>query len=64
MTNNVCYQIPGVSQSQNGASGELGTVQTVGNLWRIRLNAAKQTGTWKINIDSKEPYTLKITGQK
>ncbi|XP_030277503.1 von Willebrand factor A domain-containing protein 7-like isoform X2 [Sparus aurata] len=53
----------GVSQSQNGASGELGTVQTVGNLWRIRLNAAKQTGTWKINIDSKEPYTLKITGQ-
>ena len=64
MTNNVCYKIPGVSQSQNEASGELGTIQTVGNLWRIRLDAAKQTGTWKININSKEPYTLKITGQK
>ena len=64
MTSNVCYLIPGVSQSQNEANGKLGTVQTVGNLWRIRLNAAKQTGTWKININTKEPYTLKITGQK
>ncbi|KAM8773368.1 von Willebrand factor A domain-containing protein 7-like [Acanthopagrus schlegelii] len=53
----------GVSQSQNEASGKLGTLQTVGNLWRIRLYAAKQTGTWNININSKEPYTLKITGQ-
>ncbi|XP_073327688.1 von Willebrand factor A domain-containing protein 7 [Pagrus major] len=53
----------GVSQSQNEASGKLGTVKTVGNLRRIRLNADKQTGTWKININSKEPYTLKITGQ-
>ena len=64
MTINVSYQIPGVSQSQNEANGKLGTIQTVGNLWRIRLNADKQTGKWKININSKEPYTLKITGQK
>ncbi|KAG8015079.1 von Willebrand factor A domain-containing protein 7, partial [Nibea albiflora] len=53
----------GVTQKQNEASGKLGTIQTVGNLWRIRLNGDKQTGTWKINIMSNQPYTLKITGQ-
>lgn len=64
VTSNVSYQIPGVSQSQNEANGKLGTIQTVGNLWRIRLNADKQTGKWKLNINSKEPYTLKVTGEK
>lgn len=59
----VCYEIPGVTQSNNEASGKLGTIQKVGNLWRIRLNADKQTGTWQINIKSTQPYTLKITGQ-
>ncbi|XP_038570271.1 von Willebrand factor A domain-containing protein 7-like [Micropterus salmoides] len=53
----------GVSQSSNEASGKLGTIQTVGNLRRIRVSADKQTGTWKININSNQPYTLKITGQ-
>ncbi|KAK2815664.1 hypothetical protein Q5P01_026131 [Channa striata] len=53
----------GVVQSQSEASGKLGTVHTVGNLWRVRLNADKMTGSWKININSNEPYTLKITGQ-
>ncbi|XP_027138833.1 von Willebrand factor A domain-containing protein 7 isoform X2 [Larimichthys crocea] len=53
----------GATQNQNEASGKLGTIQTVGNLYRIRLNADKQTGTWKINIMSKQPYSLKITGQ-
>ncbi|XP_070775599.1 von Willebrand factor A domain-containing protein 7 [Enoplosus armatus] len=53
----------GVSQSHNEASGKLGTIQTVGNLRRIRLNADKQTGTWQINIKSNKPYTIKITGQ-
>ncbi|KAM9363393.1 von Willebrand factor A domain-containing protein 7 [Symphorus nematophorus] len=53
----------GVSQSSTEASGKLGTIQTVGNLRRIRLDADRQTGTWKINIKSNKPYTLKITGQ-
>ncbi|XP_044046128.1 von Willebrand factor A domain-containing protein 7 [Siniperca chuatsi] len=53
----------GVSQSHNEASGKLGTIQTVGNLRRIRLNADKQTGIWQINMNSNQPYTLKITGQ-
>lgn len=53
----------GVSQSHNVASGELGTIQTVGNLRRIRLHTDNQAGTWRININSKQPYTLKVTGQ-
>lgn len=53
----------GVSQSHSEASGKLGTIQTVGNLRRIRLNADKLTGTWQININSNQPYTLKVTGQ-
>ncbi|XP_039469453.1 von Willebrand factor A domain-containing protein 7-like [Oreochromis aureus] len=53
----------GVTQSQSESSGKLGTIQTVGNLHRIRLNSDKQAGTWQININSNQPYTLKITGQ-
>ncbi|XP_029295623.1 von Willebrand factor A domain-containing protein 7 [Cottoperca gobio] len=53
----------GVSQSQSEASGKLGTLNTVGNLWRIRVDADNQSGTWQININSKQPYTLKVTGQ-
>ncbi|XP_017272500.1 von Willebrand factor A domain-containing protein 7 isoform X2 [Kryptolebias marmoratus] len=53
----------GVSQNQNEANGKLGTIQTVGNLWRIRLNTDKQSGTWQINIKSNQLYTLKVTGQ-
>ncbi|KAM3864968.1 von Willebrand factor A domain-containing protein 7 [Diretmus argenteus] len=53
----------GVSQSDSEGSGKLGTIQAVGNLRRIRVNADKQIGTWKININSNSPYTLKVTGQ-
>ncbi|XP_013873968.1 von Willebrand factor A domain-containing protein 7 [Austrofundulus limnaeus] len=53
----------GISQNQNEASGKLGTIKTVGNLWRIRLNSDKQSGTWKINIKSTELFILKVTGQ-
>ncbi|KAM3623176.1 uncharacterized protein V6R79_007988 [Siganus canaliculatus] len=53
----------GVTQTQSETSGKLGTVQAVGNLWRIRLDAASEPGDWKINITSSQPYTLKITGQ-
>ncbi|XP_034444393.1 von Willebrand factor A domain-containing protein 7 [Hippoglossus hippoglossus] len=53
----------GVSQSNSEASGKLGTIQTVGNLRRIRLNDDNRIGTWKVQIDSLQPYTVKITGQ-
>ncbi|XP_053183327.1 von Willebrand factor A domain-containing protein 7-like [Scomber japonicus] len=53
----------GVSQSHIEASGQLGTIQTIGNLRRIRFSDDKLTGTWQININSKQPYTLKVTGQ-
>ncbi|XP_026158595.1 von Willebrand factor A domain-containing protein 7 isoform X2 [Mastacembelus armatus] len=53
----------GVSQSHTEANGKLGTIQRVGNLMRIRLNADKQTGTWQINVISNQPYTVKVTGQ-
>ncbi|KAF6728538.1 von Willebrand factor A domain-containing protein 7 [Oryzias melastigma] len=53
----------GLNQNQGQVSGELGTIQTVGNLWRIRLNPDKQAGKWTINIKSSAPFTLKVTGQ-
>uniref|UniRef100_A0A3Q1BJ52 von Willebrand factor A domain containing 11 n=1 Tax=Amphiprion ocellaris TaxID=80972 RepID=A0A3Q1BJ52_AMPOC len=53
----------GMTQNQDQASGQLATIQTVGNLRRIRLNSEKHTGAWKIQINSNQPYTLKVTGQ-
>ncbi|CAB1327012.1 unnamed protein product [Coregonus sp. 'balchen'] len=53
----------GVTQKQNEANGKLGTVQTVGNLYRVRLASNKQTGLWEISMNSNQPYTLKVTGQ-
>ncbi|RVE75670.1 hypothetical protein OJAV_G00001080 [Oryzias javanicus] len=53
----------GLNQNQGQVSGELGSIQTVGNLWRIRLDPDKQAGNWTINIKSSQPFTLKITGQ-
>ncbi|XP_046901560.1 LOW QUALITY PROTEIN: von Willebrand factor A domain-containing protein 7-like [Hypomesus transpacificus] len=52
----------GVSQNSQ-TSGPLGTMETVGNLRRISLNSANQTGSWEIRIISTEPYTLKVIGQ-
>ncbi|KAM9857658.1 von Willebrand factor A domain-containing protein 7 [Aulostomus maculatus] len=53
----------GRNQTHSEVSGELGVVQTVGNLRRIRLHADTQMGKWQININSNQPYTLKVTGQ-
>eukprot|EP00063_Salmo_salar_P090528 XP_014065363.1 PREDICTED: von Willebrand factor A domain-containing protein 7-like isoform X2 [Salmo salar] len=53
----------GVTQKQNEANGKLGTVQTVGNLYRVRLATDKHTGLWEISMNSNQPYTLKVTGQ-
>lgn len=62
-TDKVCLTNPGVSQSNTEANGKLGIIQTVGNLRRIRLNAAHQSGPWKISMKSDQPYTVKVTGQ-
>uniref|UniRef100_A0A4W5RGT8 Uncharacterized protein n=1 Tax=Hucho hucho TaxID=62062 RepID=A0A4W5RGT8_9TELE len=51
----------GVTQKQNEANGKLGTVQTVGNLYRVRLATDKHTGLWEISMNSNQPYTLKVT---
>ncbi|XP_061131553.1 von Willebrand factor A domain-containing protein 7 isoform X1 [Syngnathus typhle] len=53
----------GVSQSDRQTTGVLASIQAVGNLRRIRLHADSQPGSWRISIDSKQPYTIKVTGQ-
>lgn len=54
--------IIGVSQSSTQDTGPLGTIQTVGNLKRVRLSALNQTGLWEIHIKSTNTYTVKVTG--
>ncbi|KAL1282099.1 hypothetical protein QQF64_000902 [Cirrhinus molitorella] len=57
------YSPTGVSQSGSVADGPLGSILTVGNLKRVKLNSDNQTGEWKISIDSTNFYSLKVTGQ-
>ncbi|XP_055060960.2 von Willebrand factor A domain-containing protein 7-like isoform X1 [Misgurnus anguillicaudatus] len=57
------YNPTGVSQSGSVKDGPLGSIQTVGNLWRIQLNLKNQNGVWSISINSASPYTIKIRGQ-
>ncbi|KPP57857.1 hypothetical protein Z043_124371, partial [Scleropages formosus] len=51
----------GVSQSSGVTNGPLGTIQAVGNLYRVQLN--QQVGPWRVSISSNQPYSLKVTGQ-
>ncbi|XP_073670359.1 von Willebrand factor A domain-containing protein 7-like [Paramisgurnus dabryanus] len=57
------YNPTGASQSELEKNGTLGSIQTVGNLWRIQLNSENQTGVWSISINSTSSYTIKIIGQ-
>ncbi|ROI47898.1 von Willebrand factor A domain-containing protein 7 [Anabarilius grahami] len=57
------YSPTGVSQSGSVADGPLGSILTVGNLRRIKLNSDNQTGEWKISINSTSFYSLKVTGE-
>nr|XP_055060958.1 von Willebrand factor A domain-containing protein 7-like [Misgurnus anguillicaudatus] len=57
------YNPTGASQSGSVKDGPLGSIQTVGNLWRIKLNSKNQKGVWGISINSASPYTIKIRGQ-
>ncbi|XP_067297300.1 von Willebrand factor A domain-containing protein 7 [Pseudorasbora parva] len=52
----------GVSQSNTVANGPLGTIQKVGNLQRIQLNATEM-GLWHIDMMTTQPYTVKVIGQ-
>ncbi|XP_041957562.1 von Willebrand factor A domain-containing protein 7 [Alosa sapidissima] len=53
----------GVSQGSTETTGPLGTINTVGNLKRVRLNTLNQTGLWEIHMNSGNAYTVKVTGQ-
>uniref|UniRef100_A0A8C2A2A2 von Willebrand factor A domain containing 10, tandem duplicate 2 n=1 Tax=Cyprinus carpio TaxID=7962 RepID=A0A8C2A2A2_CYPCA len=57
------YSPTGESQSGSVADGPLGSILTVGNLKRVKLNSTSQTGELKISIDSTSSYSLKVTGQ-
>ncbi|XP_058638553.1 von Willebrand factor A domain-containing protein 7 [Onychostoma macrolepis] len=57
------YSPTGLSQSGSEADGPLGSILTVGNLKRVKLNSDNQTGKWKISINSISFYSLKVTGQ-
>ncbi|KAL1282098.1 hypothetical protein QQF64_000901 [Cirrhinus molitorella] len=57
------YSPTGVSQSGSMADGPLGSILTVGNLRRVKLNSANQTGVWMISVNSTSSYTLKVIGQ-
>lgn len=53
----------GVSQSNTANNGPLATIQTVGNLQRLRFDSLNEPGMWSINMESTEAYNLKVTGE-
>ncbi|XP_061686107.1 von Willebrand factor A domain-containing protein 7-like [Syngnathoides biaculeatus] len=53
----------GISQSSSESSGPLVSLNMAGNLRRLRLNDVRETGLWKISVDSYDPYSVKVTGQ-
>ncbi|XP_056313191.1 von Willebrand factor A domain-containing protein 7 [Danio aesculapii] len=57
------YSPTGVSQSGSMADGLLGSILTVGNLKRIKLNTENQTGEWRISINATSFYSLKVTAE-
>ncbi|TSK22567.1 von Willebrand factor A domain-containing protein 7 [Bagarius yarrelli] len=57
------YSPSGASQPHSVSNGPLATIQAVGNLQRIRINSANNTGLWQISIQTTGAYTVKVTGQ-
>ncbi|XP_077460424.1 von Willebrand factor A domain-containing protein 7-like [Stigmatopora argus] len=53
----------GESQSSSESIGPLGSLGLAGNLRRLTLNDGNETGLWNINVDSIDPYSVKVTGQ-
>nr|XP_055060965.1 von Willebrand factor A domain-containing protein 7-like [Misgurnus anguillicaudatus] len=57
------YSPTGVSQSYSMIDGSLGSIQTVGNLKKIKLKSDNQAGQWSISVNSTSSYTLKVIGK-
>ncbi|XP_041964174.1 von Willebrand factor A domain-containing protein 7 isoform X2 [Alosa sapidissima] len=57
------YSPTGESQNHGVPEGPLGTIQRVGNLQRVQLNAHNRTGLWDITINSTAKFTVKVTGK-
>nr|XP_055060957.1 von Willebrand factor A domain-containing protein 7-like [Misgurnus anguillicaudatus] len=57
------YSPTGVSQSGSETDGPLGSIQSVGNLWRVKLNSDIPTGDWSISINATSYYSIKVIGQ-
>ncbi|XP_063075244.1 mucin-5AC-like [Engraulis encrasicolus] len=53
----------GATQSNTASTGAVGTIQSVGNFWTVRLNSTGQGGLWGISMASTQPYSIKVTGQ-
>ncbi|XP_074521568.1 von Willebrand factor A domain-containing protein 7 [Halichoeres trimaculatus] len=53
----------GVSQSSSQSTGSLASITKVGNLQRLALNTHSPTGSWRISVDSSQPYSVKVTGR-
>ncbi|XP_061131417.1 von Willebrand factor A domain-containing protein 7-like isoform X2 [Syngnathus typhle] len=53
----------GVSQNSSDSSGPLASSNLAGNLRRLALNNDSESGVWKINVNSNDPYSVKVTGQ-
>uniref|UniRef100_A0A8C6UA92 von Willebrand factor A domain containing 10, tandem duplicate 2 n=1 Tax=Neogobius melanostomus TaxID=47308 RepID=A0A8C6UA92_9GOBI len=53
----------GASQSSSVSSGPLAAMTTAGNLRRLRLHSDNQTGLWEIDVNSNNPYSVKVIGQ-
>ncbi|KAL4593409.1 von Willebrand factor A domain-containing protein 7-like [Arapaima gigas] len=53
--------LSGENQSSTEPEGPLGTIQTVGNLYRVRLT--RQVGQWTVSIKSRQPFSLRVTGR-
>lgn len=53
----------GVTQNSSQSSGPLASISAAGNLRRLRIHPGGQTGSWKIQVDSVNSYSVKVTGQ-
>ncbi|XP_067831468.1 von Willebrand factor A domain-containing protein 7-like [Heptranchias perlo] len=53
----------GVQQTSRIHSGDLGTVEHLGDLFIIRLHSPTDIGEWDLTVISGTPYSVKVTGQ-
>ncbi|KAG5284545.1 hypothetical protein AALO_G00027850 [Alosa alosa] len=54
----------GVSQTSTQTTGALGTINKVGNVYTMHINAdVKKKGLWVIKVQTSQSYTVKVVGQ-